>query len=635
VRTVISCRTLGPVEVSQDGGFPPAELLWRKNLALLLYLARSPRGRSREHLLGQFWADKPESAARHSLNEAVRVLRKVAGDEAVDTSGGRVRLAPGALQLDLDRLEAHAAREEWREAAELIAGEFLEGFTVPGASDFEEWLAAERTVWRRRGVEVLSRAAEMLLRDGQGPDAVLLARRAAALDTRSELGVRTLMRALALSGERTAALECWDQFVRRLHQELGAAPEAETAALAELIRRERASRPPSPNGQAASAGPRLPLAGRERELGRLLDVATACRTSRRAAAIVLEGDAGMGKTRLLEELLARLRLESWTVAAVRAVEADRDQPWSGLRTAARGGLLDAPGLAGAPASALAAFVAELPEWLERFPGAAGQTPLPPGRALGELLRAALEEQPVVLAVDDADCFDRESLLALIAALRDLASAPLLVAVAVAARRQVEGVDDLRSRLGHDLDGAAITLGPLDVMALQALARRMLPTFTEAEIDRVVRRVGSDSAGVPILAVELLRAVALGMDLGATSGAWPEPFKTLDQTLPGDLPDAVVAAIRVGFRRLSPAARQVLAAASILDPRVTPELLAQGTALALGETITALDELEWHRWMVSEPRGYSFVARVVRQVVARDMLTPGQRRRILERLGRSE
>ncbi len=632
---MISCRTLGPVEVSQDGGFPPAELLWRKNLALLLYLARSPRGRSREHLLGQFWADKPESAARHSLNEAVRVLRKVAGDEAVDTSGGRVRLAPGALQLDLDRLEAHAAREEWREAAELIAGEFLEGFTVPGASDFEEWLAAERAVWRRRGVEILSRAAEVLLRDGQGPEAVSLAQRAAALDPGSELGVRTLMRALALSGERTAALECYDAFARRLRQELGAAPETETAALAELIRRERATRPASPNGRAAPADPRLPLAGRERELSRLLDVAAACRASRRATAIVLEGDAGMGKSRLLDELLARLRLEGWTVAAVRAVEADRDQPWSGLRTVARGGLLDAAGLAGAPAAALAAFVAELPEWLERFPGAAGQTPLPPGRALGELLRAALEEQPVVLAVDDADCLDRESLLALIAALRDLASAPLLVAVAVAARRQVEGLDELRSRLGHDLDGASITLGPLDVGALLALARRMLPSFTEVEIDRVVRRVGSDSAGVPLLAVELLRAVALGMDLGATSGAWPEPFKTLDQTLPGDLPDAVVAAIRVGFRRLSPAARQVLAAASILDPRVIPELLAQGTALSLGETITALDELEWHRWMVSEPRGYSFVARVVRQVVARDMLTPGQRRRILERLGRSE
>jgi DNA-binding SARP family transcriptional activator len=635
VRAVIVCRTLGPVEVSLDGGFPPAELLWRKHLALLLYLARSPRGRSREHLLGLLWADKPEAAARHSLNEAVRVIRKTAGDQAVDTSGGRVRLVPQALQLDLERLEGNVERSEWHAAAELVVGEFLEGFTVAGASEFEEWLGTERAIWRRRGVEILTRCAEMLLRDGRGPDAVRMARRAGALDPRSEMAVRTLMRALALSGERTAALECYDEFVRLLRGELGIAPEPETTALAELIRRERVARPVEQGGELARADTRPPLTGRERELGRLIDLAAGCRINRRPAAIVLEGDAGMGKTRLLEELLGRLRLEGWAVAAVRAVEADRDQPWSGIRTIGRGGLLDARGLAGAPASALAGFVAELPEWLERFPGVVGQDPLPPGRALGELLRAALEEQPVVLAVDDADSLDQESFLALIGALRDLAFAPLLVVLAVATRDQVEGLDELRARLGRDLDGAAITISPLDVAALQALARQVLPSFTDVEIDRVVRRVGSDSAGIPLLAVELLRAVALGMDLGAASGAWPEPFKTLDQTLPGDLPDAVVAAIRVRFRRLSPAARQVLAAASILDPRVTPDLLLQATALSSAEVTTALDELEWLRWMVSEPRGYDFVARVVRQIVARDMLTPGQRRRILERLGRPE
>jgi hypothetical protein len=48
---------------------------------------------------------------------------------------------------------------------------------------------------------------------------------------------------------------------------------------------------------------------------------------------------------------------------------------------------------------------------------------------------------------------------------------------------------------------------------------------------------------------------------------------------------------------------------------------------------ALDELEWHRWLVSEPRGYSFAARIVRQVVERDMVTPGQRRRVMEAAGR--
>jgi predicted ATPase len=194
------------------------------------------------------------------------------------------------------------------------------------------------------------------------------------------------------------------------------------------------------------------------------------------------------------------------------------------------------------------------------------------------------------------------------------------------------IDQLRARIGRDLTGAAVSLGPLGIAELRELARRILPRFDEGEVDRVARRVAIDSAGIPLLAVELLRAVALGMDLAGISGAWPEPLKTLDQTLPGDLPTAVVSAIRVGFGRLSRGARTVLAAASVLEDRVPVDVLARATDVSQAELIEALDELEWHRWLVSEPRGYEFTARIVRQVVARDMLTPGQRRRVLERLG---
>ena len=633
---MISCRVLGPVEVVLDGGFPPAELLWRKHLALLIYLARSTRGRTREHLLGLLWADKPESNARHSLNEAVRVLRRSLGETAVDTSSGQVRLGAGAVQLDLERVEAAAAAGDWCAAAELVAGEFMEGFAVPGAGEFEEWLAAERMHWRRRGVEVLVGCAAALLRAGRTADASTMAERAAVLDPRSDLAMRELMRALALVGERAVALERFDGFARRLEEELGVPPEPETLALAARIRRERSARPAEPARTRRDTGAesRRPLVGRAAELARLLDAAATCREERRATALVLEGDAGSGKTRLLEEVLVRLRLDGAAVAAARAVEADRGEPWSGVRALARGGLLDAGGLAGAPSAALAAFAADIPEWADRFAAAARATPHPPGRALCELLRAAVEEQPVVLAVDDAEWLDRESLLALVSALRDLAATPLGVVLTTSAVTPAPAVDELRSRVGRDIPGAVIALGPLDVAALRALARELLPSFGEVEIDRVVRRVGTDSAGVPLLAAELLRAVALGMDLGTTPGAWPEPFKTLDQTLPGDLPDAVVSAIRVRFRRLGTPAQQALAAASILDDRVTPELLGRALAVPPEELTTALDELEWHRWLVSEPRGYGFTARLVRQVIARDMLTPGQRRRILERLGRA-
>ena len=165
---MILCRTLGPVEVSVDGGPAPPELLWRKHLALLVYLARSPRRtRSREHLIGLLWGDRSETAARHSLSEALRVIRRHAGEPAVDPAAGQVRLAPDLVELDVDRFEKLSAAEDWGGAAELVAGEFLEGFGVPDASEFENWLASERELWRRRSIEVLVNTAETLSRLGQ------------------------------------------------------------------------------------------------------------------------------------------------------------------------------------------------------------------------------------------------------------------------------------------------------------------------------------------------------------------------------------------------------------------------------------------------------------------------------------
>jgi len=338
----------------------------------------------------------------------------------------------------------------------------------------------------------------------------------------------------------------------------------------------------------------------------------------------------MGKTRLLEELLARARLDGMTVATARAVEADAAEPWSGALTLARGGLLDAPGLAGATSAALAAFAAELPEWAERYSGAAaGPVGWALGRALSDVLRALTEEQPVALAVDDAQWLDRESLLALVACLRDLAASPVVLVLGMAPFPPRDDVDELRRHLGRELGGTAVTVGGLGPEPLRALARRLLPSYTDVELDRVIRRVAIDSAGTPLLAVEVLRAVALGLDLGSMTAAWPEPAKTLDQSLPGDLPDAVVAAIRIGYRRLSGGAQRVLAAASVLGDRVPAARLVRALDAPPAAVHEALDELEWQRWLVAEPRGYGFVARIVRQVIERDMLTPGQRNRLLQ------
>jgi DNA-binding SARP family transcriptional activator len=625
---IIGCRTLGSVALTVDGAPAPPELLWRKHLALLVYLARSPRlSRSRDHLIGLLWGDRPEAAARHSLSEALRVIRRHAGQEALDVSVGQIGLAPGAVALDVDQLEAFAAADDWAAAGALVGGEFLEGFAVPDASPFEDWLTSERAHWRRRGTEALVRWAEALIRAGRSAEAWGPASRAMTLEPSSEAAARAALRALALVGDRAGALELYERFGARLG-ELGVQPGRETAALADRIRRERGPRrAPVPADETPSS--RAPLGGRSEELARLLEGAARSGRTGRAALLLLEGEAGIGKSRLLEEMLTLTRLEGTSVATARAVESDRVQANSGVLALARGGLLDFAGSGAAPPGALAALAAVLPAWAERFPGATAAEPVPLPRALGEVVRAAAAEQPVVLALDDAQWIDADSALALGAVLRDLSDSPVTVILATAPYPPRPEIDELRSRIGRDVEGDAIRLRRLDREALRHLAEQMLPDYDATALDRVVRRVANDSAGLPLLAVELLRAVALGLDLGTISGAWPAPLHTLDQSLPGELPDAVITAIRIAARRLTPTAQRVLAAAAVLGDLATPPVLERALTLSPDEVGRALDELEWHRWLTAEPRGYSFVARIVRQVVERDMVTAGQRRRVLD------
>jgi predicted ATPase len=299
---------------------------------------------------------------------------------------------------------------------------------------------------------------------------------------------------------------------------------------------------------------------------------------------------------------------------------------------ARGGLLDVPGVAAASAPAHAAFAARVLEWGDRFPGARNVEPATLGSAFRELVLAAAGEQPVVLAVDDAHWLDDDSLGVLQALLRDAGERRLLVMLTVMPGTASTALDELRSAVGGDLPGETLALARLDAAAIRELAQWALPSYEGEALDRVTRRVTTDSAGIPLLAVELLHAVTLGHEPEADGTPWPAPLRTLSQTLPGDLPDSVVAAIRVGFRGLSRGAQQVLATLAVLPDRADEPLLVRATGLTRNDVALALDELEWQRWVAADARGYSFVARIVKDIVKRDMLTPGQRRRIEETIG---
>jgi predicted ATPase len=240
---------------------------------------------------------------------------------------------------------------------------------------------------------------------------------------------------------------------------------------------------------------------------------------------------------------------------------------------------------------------------------------------------------MLIVVDDAQWLDADSYQTFEILLRDLASEPLALLLSVAADNVPPELDAIRARFGREMVGDVVRLQALTSSDIGQLVADVLPATTPQQRDRLVRRLEIDSAGIPLLIVELVHAIASGLDPEAVGGGWPTPFHTLDDTLPSDLPDTLVAAIRFGVRRLSAGAQQVLATAAVLGDHATPETLAAVTELGDRAIAIALDELEWSRWLLADARGYSFLARIVREVVARDMLTAGQRRRIAQRCAR--
>ena len=616
----IELRCLGPLEVRVDGGPPPAELLWRKHLALLVYLARSPRGRAREHLMGLLWPEKGQDKARHSLNEALRVLRRALG-EALVTEGDIVRIEEGAIATDLEGPNPPPA-----------PGPFLEGFVVADAPEFEDWLARERQTLRAGSLGALSRSAEHALAEGDLRTARVTAERALALDPQHEPALRALMRAYALDGVRQLALEAYERTRGLLERDLGAQPDAATQDLARRLRAGDVVRIGAPAQRPEQMPPFVgmgrPLLAR---LNALWDEAASG-----ARIAVVRGDPGTGKTRLLDELAARVRLDGAVVAYARALEGD--DPESLVTAWLKGGLA-VPELASAPPAALAALTVLDPDLGVTFPGARGVTPLTLADALSAAVAAIAAERRVLLVLDDAHRAEATTLSAVGRLVQRGGSAPLLVmlaaplagAAAPAAPPASAALDSLSERIGRDLRGGELHTGLLAEPDVAEFAAWAVPAYTAPQRERLVRRVMADTAGNPFLVAALMLALRAGLNVSpGEGGAWPAARHTLDDTLPSQLPPAVSAALRLRFRALSAPAQKVLAALAVLGGRTEASVLARAAEVPSGDVERVLDELEWERWIQGDAHGYGFVTRLARDVILADMVTGGEQRRIRER-----
>ena len=306
-------RLLGPPTLTKTGR--PVRLHSAKTLALLAYLAlEAGTVHSREKLAGLLWGESPESRARQSLRQALYSLRRVLGRDAFVLDANAVGFEPGP-DVWVDALEFQAvtaSKAERGEASALLRavalyrGVLLEGTEPSDCPAFDEWLFFQRDGLEQQAMAALQTLIDTLLAQGEHQAALAHAQRLLTLDPLYEAAHRRLMRIYSALGDRDGVRRQFRLCADVLERELGAAPAGETQTLyrqlsagqpAPTIQLEPPA-PPRPEEPALS----LPFLGRNQEMT-LLGAQFEQAGYGQGTLVLVGGEAGVGKTRLVKEFL--------------------------------------------------------------------------------------------------------------------------------------------------------------------------------------------------------------------------------------------------------------------------------------------------------------------------------------------
>ena len=575
----------GPLRVDRGAVLlAGAELGSRKGRTLLRLLCARRDVLSSDEIAAVLWPGESPSDPDAGVASLVSRLRRVLGPDAV--LGGREGYRIGAVDTDVDRAR-HLLEEADRAApapAAAGAGAALRLLAAGEVPD-DEWMAplrSEVTALRRRARHVLARTA---LDSGERAVAEEAARDALVEDPLDEEAVRLLMRAQLARELPAEALRSYERLRRALADELGADPAPATRALYEAALRGEA--PDVPEAPAATPADRLRLAGRDGELARLGGHwESAC--GHRAGFVLLTGEPGIGKSRLLEELTGIARRSGGVVLSGRAFEGERSvfaQPLvDALASAAESLPADRLRVAAAGDGTLGRLVPELAPFTDVAPAPPARTPAVERSqsfaAVTGFLRRLARGGPILLAVDDLQRAGRSTVELLHYLARHLGSAQVLLAAAARTGEGEDVVDLLRDV------GTTGPLGPLPVAAVALLAGRAGHRARAAD---VMRRTG----GLPLFVVEVLRSLAAGQ-IG----------------LPASLQSAVVDRVAATGGETDRLLRAAAVLGAAFDPLVAGEVAGVPSSAAL----PAFERAFTSHLLVARGRLYEFAHDVVREAL---------------------
>ncbi len=636
---------LGPPEVRLGEhlvSFPT-----RKTLALLIYLAIESDPQPRETLAALLWPEaSPErshGSLRNTLDHLQTAFRQASSHAQTSyllVTHNSLSLNPDAdIDFDLQTEErayaqARADRSSrslpegsaslplLQSAAACQRGDFLAGFSLGDAPDFDDWVAMQREVWNRRLGLILDRLSEIQFAHGEFAGVTETASRWIALDALNEIAYRRKMRAHFAAGERGQALETYESCRLILAAELGIEPEPDTVALAERIRlqaplthphvRKTPLRLQQPETSLSFLGSLF--TGRNREYQALLQ------SYRRIAAgqpqlVVLRGEVGIGKTRLARKFSRWASAQGAELLQGSAFESGSHLPFQPLveafrlRLAGRNSLIDI--VDEIWLSPLSQLLPELrqhhpnlspdPEESRKMVGGVSQAQL--YEPLVQSMLALAERAPLVLFIDDLQWADSATLdllqyafrrwrdnnarILFLAGLRSDALHPMTQPQPAGSP---QGLSQWLERAARELTPVHIELEPLgEHETVQMMLSILSPPDAE-----FAQWLYDETHGQPFYLIETLKDLLERSVLHPkhrAEGKWSfsvDADHDLGQAV--RVPSSIHAVIRSRLNRISPNAFSLLAGGAVLEHRITFERMCAISSLSADQGLPALDEL---------------------------------------------
>ncbi|MGA7329337.1 MAG: AAA family ATPase [Rhodomicrobium sp.] len=606
----LAIQLLGEIKV-QRGSTPLTLPASKRTRALLGFLVATATPQSRQTLCDLLWdgPDDPRAALRWSLTK-LRSLVDDAGVKRLKADREHISFSREETLTDIGRLDEllgggpeRASLAEIEEAAALLQGEFLDGLDLPSCYRFHHWCLAERERWGSSRRRVLSLAIGQL--EGDPDRALPYARAMVAADPLSEEGHGKLVVLLAALGRRKDAQDHYDYAVGMLRRETGAALLGALKAPARPRRNQEVENTikaePLPPQAAffsqSTAPPANSLVGRVEEQQAIVALLDALVAGRAPKALLLTGEPGMGKSRLLDFVAEQAAQRAARVVSARCFEAEAVRPY------------------GCWADALSSLIAESADPSARLDLA----PFLPSReasvsdegsrtrmfaAVMSLLASIASQLPLVLMIDDLQWIDEGSSSLLHYVLRT-SGKPERLLFAGAAR--ADEIDDnpwskrVVSALTQGGNLTQIRLAPLDA---GEVAQFLEPGASAGDVCSALKQSG----GNPLFLTELTSAGQQGK---------PAAGRGLDALI-GDR-----------ISRLEESERELIVFASATSRDFRPELLGAAMGVPEAQLIERIDRLERRGLLGPGGEGrFDFAHDLIRQATYRELSQP--RRRLIHR-----